>query len=200
MFTEDELRQARAVPVLEIAEQHGARLKKSGNEHEGPCLVCGGVDRFWVVPSLNVWHLPRMRRPRRRHRPRETSQRQFVCRGREGPDRQRRRNAVATRSDARGDRGEAGERSNAAGRGRRSGAQGNERGANRRLPAAGRRHARRNLPARRPQDRREPLGDQARARGRRHARLVRTRPFQQDDPKKPFHEFNGQFSAPSSRS
>jgi hypothetical protein len=54
VLTEDELREARAVPVLEIAEQHGARLKRSGKQFEGPCPVCGGVDRFWVVPSLNV--------------------------------------------------------------------------------------------------------------------------------------------------
>jgi hypothetical protein len=54
MLTEDELRQARAVPVLEIAQHHGARLKRSGKQFEGPCPVCGGVDRFWVVPSLNV--------------------------------------------------------------------------------------------------------------------------------------------------
>jgi hypothetical protein len=30
MFTEDELDQARAVPVLEIAERHGARLRRTG--------------------------------------------------------------------------------------------------------------------------------------------------------------------------
>jgi hypothetical protein len=55
VFTEDELHQARAVPVLGIAERHGARLKKSGSRHEGPCLVCGGDDRFWLTPALNAW-------------------------------------------------------------------------------------------------------------------------------------------------
>lgn len=54
MFHEDELAQARVVSVLEIAQRHGAKLKRSGKQHEGPCPVCGGVDRFWVVASLNV--------------------------------------------------------------------------------------------------------------------------------------------------
>ena len=54
MFTEDELHQARAAPILELAERHGARLKKSGKQYEGACPHCGGADRFWVVPSLNV--------------------------------------------------------------------------------------------------------------------------------------------------
>jgi hypothetical protein len=55
VFTQDELDRARATPVLEIAERHGARLKRSGKQHEGPCPVCRcGDDRFWVVPSLNV--------------------------------------------------------------------------------------------------------------------------------------------------
>jgi hypothetical protein len=42
------------VPVLEIAERHGAKLRRSGKQYEGPCAVCGGDDRFWVVPGLNV--------------------------------------------------------------------------------------------------------------------------------------------------
>jgi CHC2 zinc finger len=55
VFSEDELHQARATPVLEIAKEHGAKLKRSGKQHEGPCPVCrDGDDRFWVVPSLNV--------------------------------------------------------------------------------------------------------------------------------------------------
>jgi putative DNA primase/helicase len=54
MFSQDELDQARAVPVLEIAERHGAKLRRSGKQYEGPCTICGGDDRFWVVPSLNV--------------------------------------------------------------------------------------------------------------------------------------------------
>ncbi len=57
VFTEDELAQARAVSVLEIAEEHGAKLKKSGRDRVGPCPVCGGVDQLresW--PSKNVWH------------------------------------------------------------------------------------------------------------------------------------------------
>jgi phage/plasmid primase-like uncharacterized protein len=56
MFTEDELHQARAVPVLEIAERHGARLKRSGHELVGACPVCGGVDRFALLPAKNIWN------------------------------------------------------------------------------------------------------------------------------------------------
>jgi hypothetical protein len=52
LFTEGD--EARSVPVLEIAERHGAKLKPSGKQHEGPCPLCGGHDRFWVVPSLNT--------------------------------------------------------------------------------------------------------------------------------------------------
>jgi putative DNA primase/helicase len=54
MFTEDELHEARSFPILELAERHGAKLKRSGKQYEGACTHCGGVDRFWVVPSLNV--------------------------------------------------------------------------------------------------------------------------------------------------
>jgi hypothetical protein len=56
LFSEDELHQARAVPVLEIAERHGAKLKKSGAEWLGPCPRCGGVDRFAILPAKNLWN------------------------------------------------------------------------------------------------------------------------------------------------
>jgi hypothetical protein len=55
-FSEDELQQARTVPVLEIAERYGARLKKSGAELVGPCPHCGGVDRFSIRPDKNIWN------------------------------------------------------------------------------------------------------------------------------------------------
>jgi Toprim domain/CHC2 zinc finger len=53
MFSQDELDQARAVP---IAERHGAGLKRSGRELIGPCPVCGGVDRFSINTKTNLWH------------------------------------------------------------------------------------------------------------------------------------------------
>ena len=174
MFTEDELHQARAVPVLEIAERHGAKLKRSGKQYEGACPHCGGDDRFWVVPEPQCRRLPRMRLSRRRHRARDASERPLVHRRGEGADRQGRRNADATPTDARGNQRARSARSGTApGRGRRAGAQRKQRGEDRRPPAAGRWHAGRSLPARRPQHRREPLGDQAGAGGRRDARLVR---------------------------
>ena len=57
MFSDDELDEARAVSVIEIAERHGARLKRRGRELVGPCPVCGGrEDKFAIKPSENVWH------------------------------------------------------------------------------------------------------------------------------------------------
>jgi putative DNA primase/helicase len=56
VLSEDELHQARSISVLEIAERHGAQLKKSGREYAGPCPLCGGVDRFSVRTDKNVWN------------------------------------------------------------------------------------------------------------------------------------------------
>jgi hypothetical protein len=56
MFSEDELHQARSVSVLKIAEDHGAKLKPAGRERVGPCQICGGVDRFAVWPTKNIWN------------------------------------------------------------------------------------------------------------------------------------------------
>jgi hypothetical protein len=58
MFSADELHRARTVPVLEIAERHGAKLKRSGPEWMGSCphLHCGGVDRFAIRPNKNIWN------------------------------------------------------------------------------------------------------------------------------------------------
>ena len=46
---------ARAVPVLEVARQFGAELRREGAEWIGPCPVCGGRDRFAVNPAKAVW-------------------------------------------------------------------------------------------------------------------------------------------------
>ena len=56
MFSEDEIHQARAVPVLEIAERHGAKLRREGRELVGACPRCGGSDRFALWPAKNIWH------------------------------------------------------------------------------------------------------------------------------------------------
>src|SRR5271166_288118 len=57
VFAQNELDEARAVPVLEIAERHGARLRKQGVERVGPCLVCScDDDGFAVHPIKNVCH------------------------------------------------------------------------------------------------------------------------------------------------
>ena len=93
MFTEDELHQARAVSVLEIAEEHGARLKRSGRERVGPCPVCGGVRPFRDLAQRERLALPRMRKGGDVIDARDASQRLLVRRSGEDADRRRRRNA-----------------------------------------------------------------------------------------------------------
>lgn len=58
------IQRARDVPILEVAEALGARLKRQGAEMVGPCPACGGEDRFAVKASEGV----------------------FVCRGAAGGD------------------------------------------------------------------------------------------------------------------
>lgn len=58
------VQRARDVPIMDVVSMLGARLKRAGNEHVGPCPLCGGDDRFAVKPSENV----------------------FVCRGSGGGD------------------------------------------------------------------------------------------------------------------
>jgi hypothetical protein len=55
MFSDDELHQARSVPILELAERHGVKLKKQGAELHGACPVCAGDDRFALL-AKNRWH------------------------------------------------------------------------------------------------------------------------------------------------
>jgi hypothetical protein len=56
VFSEDELHQARSVSAVEVAQRHGAKLRKEGRELVGACPRCGGVDRFAVWPNKNVWN------------------------------------------------------------------------------------------------------------------------------------------------
>jgi hypothetical protein len=54
VFSDDELDQARSVP---IAERCGVKLKKQGAELHGACPICrAGDDRFIVWPKRNHWH------------------------------------------------------------------------------------------------------------------------------------------------
>src|SRR5262249_46519725 len=51
------IEQARGCDMLELAQAHGANLKKSGGEYVGPCLVCGtGHDRFSINIKKQVFH------------------------------------------------------------------------------------------------------------------------------------------------
>lgn len=57
---EERLRDAKAIPILEVAERLGvAGLHRAGIEHVGPCPVCGGKDRFSINPNLAVFNCRR---------------------------------------------------------------------------------------------------------------------------------------------
>lgn len=47
---------AKTVPLLQAAQMAGAKLKRAGSEHVGPCPICGGRDRFSVNPAKGVWN------------------------------------------------------------------------------------------------------------------------------------------------
>ncbi len=47
---------ARDQDLREVAEQLGAKLKRSGAEFVGPCPRCGGRDRFAVNPRRGLWN------------------------------------------------------------------------------------------------------------------------------------------------
>ena len=181
MFSNGALDEARAVSVLEIAEKRlGVRLKTEGKTRVGPCPVCNhGDDRFIVWLKENTWFCRScdeggdviklvMR----------LTGRSFVDTVREliGEDAgtTRRREPTPEEIAAREAR-EAQRRRAKASFGRAE-----EMSAAQIVvaPAGRRRHARRSLSARRPQDRRAPLGDQTGARGRRYTRLVRARLLQ----------------------
>lgn len=47
---------ANEVGLLEAAKLCGARLRRQGPEHVGPCPCCGGHDRFSVNPAKGKWN------------------------------------------------------------------------------------------------------------------------------------------------
>lgn len=47
---------ARDADLLETANRHGAKLKRNSKEHTGPCIACGGRDRFSINPIKSKWH------------------------------------------------------------------------------------------------------------------------------------------------
>jgi len=54
---EDRLRDAKAIPILEIAARLGIEgLRRTGREHVGPCPVCGGKDRFSINDASGVFN------------------------------------------------------------------------------------------------------------------------------------------------
>lgn len=53
---EDWIARARTADLLETALRHGAVLKRNGREHVGPCVCCGGRDRFSINTGKGAWH------------------------------------------------------------------------------------------------------------------------------------------------
>jgi phage/plasmid primase-like uncharacterized protein len=52
----DWIDRARAVPIEAELERRGVRLKGRGRERAGPCLVCGGTDRFSINTHKAVFN------------------------------------------------------------------------------------------------------------------------------------------------
>lgn len=52
----DWIDRARAVPIEAELERRGVRLKGRGRERCGPCLRCGGTDRFSINTAKQVWN------------------------------------------------------------------------------------------------------------------------------------------------
>ena len=56
MIPDGIIERARDRDLREVAEQLGAQLRRLGGEWVGPCLVCGGDDRFSVNPRKGLWN------------------------------------------------------------------------------------------------------------------------------------------------
>ena len=55
-FDKEVIERACEADILTIARRFGAKLRKSGAEFVGACLVCGGTDRFAININKNVWN------------------------------------------------------------------------------------------------------------------------------------------------
>lgn len=53
---EDWKARAATADILQEAVARGAKLKRSGKEHTGPCPACGGVDRFSINPQKRIFN------------------------------------------------------------------------------------------------------------------------------------------------
>jgi putative DNA primase/helicase len=53
---EDWKAKAQDADLLQEAIRYGAKLKRAGREWIGPCVACGGRDRFSINPSKGKWH------------------------------------------------------------------------------------------------------------------------------------------------
>jgi phage/plasmid primase-like uncharacterized protein len=49
------IEEARAVPLTDVIAARGLRLRRSGAELVGPCVLCGGHDRFAINPRRGLW-------------------------------------------------------------------------------------------------------------------------------------------------
>src|SRR5215470_6927168 len=53
--SETDIARARAVPIADLALRRGLKLHKESHWMKGPCLKCGGTDRFFVHIKKNVF-------------------------------------------------------------------------------------------------------------------------------------------------
>src|SRR5690349_8902898 len=53
---EDWKARALSANILQAAISRGAKLKRAGKEHIGPCPACGGTDRFSVNTAKHIFN------------------------------------------------------------------------------------------------------------------------------------------------
>src|SRR5258708_9175671 len=47
---------ARDTDIVSVVRQYGLQLRRVGRELTGPCVVCGGTDRFAIDPRRGLWN------------------------------------------------------------------------------------------------------------------------------------------------
>jgi hypothetical protein len=55
LVNESDIARAKAVPIADLALRRGVKLRKESHWMKGPCLKCGGTDRFFVHIKKNVF-------------------------------------------------------------------------------------------------------------------------------------------------
>jgi putative DNA primase/helicase len=55
LVNENDIARAKAVPIADLALRRGVKLRRESQWMQGPCLKCGGTDRFFVHIKKNVF-------------------------------------------------------------------------------------------------------------------------------------------------